>query len=165
MAFVLFGSFNGYSGWENKIIEVCTTFFEKYQRFPNYIRMKETTMEFLFEELDLETENPEEHAVKDSNGNLLLPVQIKDDDSWDDVKIDDYESQSENDVIYPVMFGLNDDSTVSFVTNKFELKFLEGEDLPEDYFIVQFGDDPDGGGEDYEEETYQVNLQLKLLAA
>lgn len=165
MAFALFGSFNGYSGWENKIIEVCTTFFEKYQRFPNYIRMTETTMESLFEELDLETENPEEHAVKDNDGNTLLPVQMRDGDSWDDIEMENYESQSENDVIFPVMFGPNDDSTVSFVTNKFELKFLEGEDLPEDYFIVQFGDDPDGGGEDYEEETYQVNLQLKLLAA
>ena len=78
MSFVLFGNFNGYCGWHTKIIDVCQNFYEKYDRYPNFIRMKEKTMDALFDESDKEFEDPysEEHAVRDSEGNILIPLHI-----------------------------------------------------------------------------------------
>ena len=44
-------------------------------------------------------------------------------------------------------------------------KFLEGEDLPDDYFIVQFGDGPEDGGEDFEEDEAEPEQKKITLAA
>ena len=75
------------------------------------------------------------------------------------------ENEDEEESVYPIQFGTNDDCTVSFITNKYELKFLEGNNLPDDYYIVQFGDGPDDGGEDFEEEeTDELPQKLKLAA-
>lgn len=187
MSFVMFGTFNKYGGWQMKVIETCQRFYEKFDRYPNYIRMKEKTMDALFEEADKAYQDPysEEHAVRDSKGNLMLPVQMKNEsgfesdewdedyDSWEDYgeySDEDFsdtmeEIPEEEDVIYPVRFSPNEDCTVSFVTNKFELKFLEGEDLPEDYYIVQFGEGPEDGGEDFEEEEAEELPQQEMLSA
>ena len=194
MSFVLFGNFNGYGGWQAKIIDVCQNFFEKYDRYPNFIRMKEKTMDALFDEADKEFEDPysEEHAVRDSEGNILIPLHIDSetrnlgrpenlpesdieyfDDYIEEYNNSDYETRENDDIIddddnetiYPKFFGPNDDGTVSFITNKFELKFLEGEDLPDDYFIVQFGDGPEDGGEDFEENESEPEQKKITLAA
>ena len=76
----------------------------------------------------------------------------------------DYKPAIAYDCIYPMYFGGNDDCTVSFITNKFELKFLEGDDLPDDYFIVQFGEGPTDGGEDFDVETENIVLELRKVA-
>ena len=186
MSFVMFDNFIKYGGWQMKIIETCQRFYEKYNRFPNYIRMKEKTMDALFDEDEQAFLDPysEEHAVRDLKGELLIPLQITEDDSYKEPEeladsdknfINDYiETHTpeekdiiieEDDVIYPMEFGVNDDGTVSFITNKFELVFLEGEELPEDYYIVQFGEGPDDGGEDFEEEDSEELPQITLLAA
>lgn len=169
-----------------KIIETCQRFYEKYDRFPTYIRMKEKTMDALFNEDEQAFLNPysEEHAVRDSNGEPLIPLQVTEENSYkgpeeltpadknfinDYIKIHTPEEKEiimeEDDVIYPMEFGVNDDGTVSFITNKFELVFLEGEELPENYYIVQFGDSPDDGGEDYEDVDSVELPQITLLAA
>lgn len=204
MAFVMNGIFNKYGGWQMVLIETCQKFFEKYNRYPNFIRMNEKTMDALFDENEKAFLDPysEEHAVRDSNGEILIPLNVTDENNYEGPEnlhekhkefIDDYvETHSPDEVyeswmnyddvsdeteenefiieeteetIYPIQFGPNDDGTVSFITNKFELKFLEGEDLPEDYYIVQFGDGPDDGGEDFEEEESDELPQIQILAA
>lgn len=188
MSYVMFGYFPKYGGWPMTVIETCQRFYEKYNRYPNFIRMKEKTMDALFDENEKAFNEPEseEHVVTDTNGNLLKLIHSDDEDSFENVYEDEeinefvesiessYENEdiesiieddSEDDeCICPIYFGANDDCTVSFATNKFELKFLEGEDLPDDYFIVQFGDGPDDGGEDFEEETEEVPLEIKSVA-
>ena len=186
MSFVMFDNFSKYGGWQMKIIETCQRFYEKYDRFPTYIRMKEKTMDALFNEDEQAFLDPysEEHAVRDSNGELLIPLQVTEENSYkgpeeltpadknfinDYIKIHTPEEKEiimeEDDVIYPMEFGVNDDGTVSFITNKFELVFLQGEELPENYYIVQFGDGPDDGGEDYEDVDSVELPQITLLAA
>ena len=187
MSYVMFGFFPKYGGWPMTIIETCQRFYEKYNRYPNFIRMKEKTMDALFDENEKAALDPssEEHTVRDTNGNLLIPIHRDDDteeeiDSFNDDNSEEISSSYENedfesiideepeendeDCIRPVEFGVNDDCTVSFITNKFELMFLEGDDLPDNYFIVQFGDGPDDGGEDLEEETEDVSLEIKSVA-
>lgn len=177
MNFVMFGCFQKYGGWPMTVIDVCKRFYEKYKFYPNYIRMKEKTMDALFEENEKAYDNPEaeEHIVTDSAGNILIPVCREDDVSkeefieslFDDegdfgiIMDDEFE---EDDCIYPMYFGGNDDCTVSFITNKFELMFLEGDDLPDDYFIVQFGEGPTDGGEDFDVETENIVLELRKVA-
>ena len=185
MSYVMFGFFPKYGGWPMTVIETCQRFYEKYNRYPNFIRMKEKTMDALFDENEKASLDPysEEHAVQDTNGNLLLAIHSDDDteeeidsfncddsdDFYSSYENEDFESIIEDDIeddecIRPTFFGPNDDCTVSFVTNKFELKFLEGDDLPDNYFIVQFGDGPDDGGEDFEEEE-SVPEQKKITLA
>ena len=191
MAYVMFGNFASYPGWQTKIITLCKAFYEKYDVYPDFIRMKEKTMDALFDESELAFENPysEEHCVRDSKGNLLIPVQMENnddihkpenlleaddssvdeyfyDDFWEDYESFDDNDDFEKDEIYPVQFGANDEGIVSFITNKFELKFLEGEDLPDDYFIIQYGDGPgDDDGEDLEdEEDTEQSLKINLVA-
>lgn len=204
MAFFMYGNFEKFGGWQMVLIKTCQEFYEKYERYPNYIRMKEKTMDALFDENEKAFLNPysEEHAIRDSNGKILIPLNVTDEnkpDGLDDLTesdrffIDDYAGthcpdevydswmnyesislETEEDVffegeieeaIYPIQFGVNDDGIVSFITNKFELKFLEGEDLPENYYIVQFGDGPEDGGEDYEEDDSDEQSQIHELAA
>ena len=194
MSFVLSGSFDGYCGWQTKIIDVCQNFYKKYDRYPNFIRMRERSMDALFDEADKEFEDPysEEHAVRDIEGKILIPLRIESetrnlerpdnlpesdieyfDNYIEEYNNSDYETREkndimedgENDVIYPKSFGPNDDGTVSFITNKFELKFLEGEDLPEASFVVQFGNGPEDGGEDFDEEETEPAQGIVLLAA
>lgn len=177
MNYVMFGYFQKYGGWPMTVIDVCKRFYEKYNFYPNYIRMKEKTMDSLFDENEKAFKNPEseEHAVTDSDGNILIPVCKEEDVTCEEfieslfeeneefgiIMDDDFE---EDDCIYPIFFGGNDDCTVSFITNKFELKFLEGGDLPDDYFIVQFGDGPTDGGEEFDVETENIVLELKKVA-
>ena len=188
MSYVMFGYFPKYGGWPMTVIDVCKRFHAKYNRYPNFIRMKEKTMNALFDENEKAFNDPEseEHAVTDTNGNLLMLIHSDDEDSFEEFYeeeevnefVESIESSYENEdiesiieddfeddeCIRPTYFGPNDDCTVSFATNKFELKFLEGEELPDDYFIVQFGDGPDDGGEDFEEETEEVPLEIKSVA-
>lgn len=216
MSFSMYGCFTRYGNWEMNIINTCQRFYEKYDRYPTCILVKQITADKLFEEMRLASLDPysEEHAVYDSNGVLLLPLDVKedgnyelpdsikqedrkfleavaqkhnseleDDDSWMDYETDDdsqaddagdYDSYTseedtgeteETETIIPMEFGLNDDETVSFKTNKFELFFLVEESLPEDYYIVQYGDGPYDGGEDDEESEVEETPLLKQLAA
>lgn len=174
MAFFIFGSFNGYHGWQLQIIRTCQKFHEQYGRYPTYIRMKEKTLDALFDENELAFADPysEEHAVYDSAGNLLLPIQVIDENTPDELPDEASEAQemdetqeTDDDVIYPMLLGTNSDGYMSFQTNKFELLFLEGEDLPEGYFIVQFGDGPDDGGEEFDEDVAEATKEEKRLAA
>lgn len=172
MSYVMFGFFPKYGGWPMKVIETCQHFYEKYNRYPNFIRMNDKTMDALFDENEKAALEPysKEHAVRDTSGKILLPIYPEDEvleEDWSNIfDADDSEELEEDDedCIRPLEFGVNDDCTVSFITNKFELDFLEGDNLPDDYFIVQFGDDPDGGGEDFEEETEEVPLEIKSVA-
>lgn len=226
MSFTMIGCFQKYGGWPMKVIDTCQKFYNQFGRYPKYIQMNDKTLESLFEEANEAFLDPysEEHAVRDSNGELLLPLEKKgeeyetsknllpsdkefldkyleeqkaeeeeesqdygiegekftayieeneDDDSWEDYGseiediFDDFEDfdEEDDDTIYPKEFGPNDDCTVSFVTNKFELIFLEGNELGDDYYVVRFGDGPSGGGEDFEEEEILEIKQNLLLAA
>ena len=146
--FVLNGKIDDLDFWEDDIIEVCLEFYEKYQRFPNAIRMKEKLLDEIFEIMEkrkqgeLETEG---FICVEADEENLVEIEFNDDEEC-----------------YPLYFGPNDDCTVSFVTNKFELKFLEGEDQTENCFEVRFGDLPDfDGGEDIFEEDNEFNYVLK----
>lgn len=187
MPFVMFDSFINYGGWQMKVIDTCQKFFEKYERYPDFIRMKEKTMDKLFDECEAAYKDPysEKHILRDAAGAVLIPLGATDDDDdfsyYEDWSEDLEDSIEEKDLpcdfeyndiednndecIYPVRFGPNPDETLSFITNKFELKFLEGEDLPEDYYIVQFGDGPDDGGEDIEEDICESVNQVKYQVA
>lgn len=158
-AFVMISSFETYTGWQMKVMDVCQKFYEQYDCYPNFIRMKETTLNELFDECDREYENPdsEEHAVCDSKGNVLIPIQI---DGIEPVDDNDTFYDEDDDTVYPIEFGPQADMTLSFITNKYELKFLEGEELPDGYFVVQLGEGPDDGGEDAAE---QKNDDCKLI--
>ena len=74
MSFMMFGYFPKYGGWPMIVIETCQRFYEKYNRYPNFIRMKEKTMDALFDENEKAALDPysEEHAVRDTNGKLLM---------------------------------------------------------------------------------------------
>lgn len=197
MSFVMSGVFQKYGGWQLNIIQTCQRFYEKYKKYPNYIRMTDKTMDALFEENEKAFLDPysEEHAVYDSKGEFLLPLKVddennsytkpqqltekdgtllegyvenhipsEDEEEWKSFS-DEYFENDSDDTIYPLEFGINDDCTVSFLTNKFELFFLEGNGLPDDYYIVQFGDGPHDGGEDDDEiETEVPSGTLRFVA-
>ncbi|MCR5312518.1 MAG: hypothetical protein K6E54_02510, partial [Bacteroidaceae bacterium] len=65
MSYVMFGYFPKYGGWPMTVIETCQRFYEKYNRYPNFIRMKEKTMDALFDENEKAFNEPEseEHVV------------------------------------------------------------------------------------------------------
>lgn len=202
MSFVMFGNFQKYCGWQMNVVETCQKFYKKYERYPTYIRMSDKTLDALFDEDEKAFQDPysKEHAVYDSNGEILLPLAInqdysyskpgcltqehsilldnysashplsEDDELWqnyedDSEQQDDAVEQDDSDSIYPIEFGVNEDRTVSFITNKFELLFMEGNGMPDDYYIVQLGDGPDDGGEDFDEsETEETAGKLRLVA-
>lgn len=179
MSFFLYDNFDKYDDWDAKLVDTCQKFYDKFERYPNYVRMNEKTLDALFNEV--------ENAVKKTKGHVIVPegriveCQMPEEEDYGEVPVDDYMEIDEfeededfwgdvdlsGDNIYPKSFGVNDDCTVSFVTNKFELKFLDGEKLPEKCFIIQFGSGPDDGGEDFECETEETEgkMQIFQLAA
>lgn len=191
MSFTMIGYFQKYGGWQMNVINTCQKFYNQFGRYPNYIQMNDKTLDFLFDEDKEAFLDPysEEHAVRDSRGTLLLPLEKNEDQTYEIPKniscsdkeflenyleqnknIDEEETEfdfgiEEEEDIYPQIFGVNDDYTVSFVTNKFELMFLEGNELEDDYYIVHFGSGPSGGGEEFEEEEIEEIKQNILLVA
>lgn len=142
MAKVMFGSFNGYSDWQSQIMQVCHSFHAKYNCYPKFIRMREKTLQALLAQ-------EEQSSVLSKHDQTIIRHYLE--------SIFDY--GDEDDFLpYPVSFGPNDDGTVSFETNKYELYFLEGEDLFDDYFVVQNDGDPDDG-----EETPVTDATISLL--
>lgn len=167
--------FNGFRDWQHQVIEAGIKFFEKYKVQPQFIRIKDPTMDVLLDEAEKNYMNPlnSEHSVLDSDGEEIVPVRrdVYDPDSkfapaegftvGRDAVEDDYEDDDDDedwefdtDPDSPVTlrsFGFTEDGRISFTTSKYILYFLDGEDLEDNEFALNFGDDPDSEEEEIED--------------
>lgn len=186
--------FNSFKDWQHQIIDAGVKFYEKYKVQPQFIRIKDSTMDILLDEAEKNYFNPlnAEHSVLDSDGEEIVPIRrdvtdpdskfapadgftvgrdaIEDEDYDDDdfpihvYPLDDEdESDTDSDFddedeldfdtdpdapVYLRSFGFTDDGRISFTTSKYRIFFLEGEDLSEDAFALNYGDDPDSEDEE-----------------
>ena len=184
--------FNGFRDWQHQVIDAGIKFFEKYKVQPQFIRIKDPTMDVLLDEAEKNYMNPlnSEHSVLDSDGEEIVPVRrdvydpdskfapaegftvgrdaVEDnyEDDDDDFPIhvyplddegeddDDEDLEFDTDPDSPVTlrsFGFTEDGRISFTTSKYILYFLDGEDLEDNEFALNFGDDPDSEEEELED--------------
>lgn len=196
--------FNGLKDWQHQIIEAGKKFYEKYNVQPEFIRIKDETLDLLFEEAEKNFFNPlnSEHSMLDQEGVEIVPsrrdafdpnseartaegfttgredfednqdefsirVYSMDDDEDeidyedDEIELDDefyevyefdYGEEDDDEIEFdtnpfsPVIlesFGFEEDGRISLGTSKYKLYFLEGDDLTEDSFALNYGDNPD----------------------
>ncbi len=159
--------FNGFKDWQHQIIEAGNKFLEKHNVHPQFIRIKEPTLDILLDETEKNYMNPlnSAHSILDSEGEEIVPIRkdISDPDSkyapaegftvGRDVVENEYEEEIDDDVMEfdtdpdtPVSlksFGFTEDGRISFTTSKYMLYFLDGEDLDDNEFALNYGDDPD----------------------
>ena len=43
MSFFLYDNFDKYDDWDAKLVDTCQKFYDKFERYPNYVRMNEKT--------------------------------------------------------------------------------------------------------------------------
>lgn len=174
--------FNGLKDWQHQIIEAGKKFYEKYNVQPEFIRIKDETLDLLFEEAEKNFFNPlnSEHSMLDQEGVEIVPsrrdafdpnseartaegfttgredfednqdefsirVYSMDDDE-DEIDYEDDEIEFDTNPFSPVIlesFGFEEDGRISLGTSKYKLYFLEGDDLTEDSFALNYGDNPD----------------------
>lgn len=182
--------FNGFKDWQHQVIEAGIKFFEKYKVQPQFIRIKDPTMDVLLDEAEKNYMNPlnARHSILDSEGEEIVPIRrdVTDPNSkyapaegftvGRDAVEDEYEEEEDDDFpihVYPLdeedsdddemdfdtapdspvslrSFGFTGDGRISFTTSKYMLYFLDGEDLEDNEFALNYGDDPDS---EEEEET------------
>ena len=196
--------FNGLKDWQHQIIEAGKKFYEKYNVQPEFIRIKDETLDLLLEEAEKKFFNPlnSEHSILNQEGVEIVPyrrdafdpnseartaegfttgredfednqdefsirVYSMDDDEDeidyedDEIELDDefyevyefdYGEEDDDEIEFdtnpfsPVIlesFGFEEDGRISLGTSKYKLYFLEGDDLTEDSFALNYGDNPD----------------------
>lgn len=177
--------FNGFKDWQHQIIEAGNKFFEKYKVQPQFIRVKDPTIDVLLDEAEKNYMNPldAEHSILDSEGEEIVPVRRdvydpdskfapaegftvgrdavedefeEDDDDFpihvypldgedvDEEEIEEMEFDTDPDTPVSLRsFGFTGDGRISFTTSKYMLYFLDGEDLNDNEFALNYGDDPD----------------------
>jgi hypothetical protein len=169
--------FNGLKDWQHQIIEAGKKFYEKYNVQPEFIRIKDETLDLLFEEAEKNFFNPlnSEHSILNQEGVEIVPSRRdafdpnsearsaegfttgREDfeDNQDEFSIrvysmddgeDDDEIEFDTNPFSPVIlesFGFEEDGRISLGTSKYKLYFLEGDDLTEDSFALNYGDNPD----------------------
>ncbi len=182
--------FNSFKDWQHQVIDAGIKFFEKYKVQPQFIRIKDSTMDILMDEAEKNYFNPldAEHSVMSSDGEEIVPIRrdvtdpdskfepaegftvgrdASEDEEYDDFPIhvyplddedDNEETDYEDDKLdfdtdpdSPVTlrsFGFTEDGRISFTTSKYRIFFLEGEDLDENSFALNYGEDPDSEDED-----------------
>jgi hypothetical protein len=180
--------FSSFKDWQHQVIDAGIKFFEKYKVQPQFIRIKDSTMDILLEEAERNYFNPldSEHSVMNSDGEEIVPIRrdvtdpdskfapaegftvgrdaaeddddfpihvypLNDEDDNDEMDYDDDEHDFDTDPDSPVTlrsFGFTEDGRISFTTSKYRIFFLEGEDLDEDSFALNYGEDPDSEDED-----------------
>lgn len=183
--------FNSFKDWQHQVIDAGIKFFEKYKVQPQFIRIKDSTMDILLDEAEKNYFNPldSEHSVMNSDGEEIVPIRrdvtdpdskfapadgftvgrdvvedeeydddfpihvypLDDEDDNDETDYEDDELDFDTDPDSPVSlrsFGFTEDDRISFTTSKYRIFFLEGEDLDEDSFALNYGDDPDSEEED-----------------
>ena len=183
--------FSSFKDWQHQVIDAGIKFFEKYKVKPQFIRIKDSTMDILLEEAERNYFNPldSEHSVMNSDGEEIVPIRrdvtdpdskfapaegftvgrdaaedeeddddfpihvypLNDEDDNDEMDYDDDEHDFDTDPDSPVTlrsFGFTEDGRISFTTSKYRIFFLEGEDLDEDSFALNYGEDPDSEDED-----------------
>lgn len=175
--------FNGFKDWQHQVIEAGIKFFEKYKVQPQFIRIKEPTIDVLLDEAEKNYTNPlsSEHSVLDSDGEEIIPLRRDvydpdskfapaegftvgrdavenefEEDEYDDSPIhvyslDEEELEFDTDSNSPVKlrsFGFTEDGRISFTTSKYILYFLDGEDLDDNEFALNYGDNPDSEEDD-----------------
>ena len=183
--------FNSFKDWQHQVIDAGIKFFEKYKVQPQFIRIKDSTMDILLDEAEKNYFNPldSEHSVMNSDGEEIVPIRrdvtdpdskfspadgftvgrdaaedeeydddfpihvypLDDEDNIDETDYEDDELDFDTDPDSPVTlrsFGFTEDGRISFTTSKYRIFFLEGEDLDEDSFALNYGEDPDSEEED-----------------
>lgn len=165
---------------------------KKYNVQPQFIRIKDSTMDILLDEAEKNYFNPlnAEHSVLDSEGEEIVPIRrdvtnpdskyepaegftvgrdameeddddfpihvypLDDEDDNDEIDYEDDELDFDTDpdsLVTLRSFGFTDDGRISFTTSKYRIFFLEGEDLSENDFALNYGEDPDSDDEEIED--------------